>query len=157
MWNERASELIIQKRRKVIWVQSYQRYLYKVTESFLGNGKGLPPKLMGDPRADEPGVKLMVRATIRLQKGEPGMVGRNTNFSPDDGCRGVSTSLFTLADPPLPSPRVTNPVASLRRVKHSAYLYPCKRKIIRRIRFLFSEGRPRTDLREWNRKSKYGE
>lgn len=68
---------------------------------------------MGDPRVDEPGLKLMDRATIRLQKGEPETVGRNTNFPPDDGCRGVSTSLFTLADPS--SYRLVSRATSLRR------------------------------------------
>lgn len=34
--------------------------------------KGLLSKLMAEPRYDELGVKLMDRATIRLQKGDPG-------------------------------------------------------------------------------------
>ena len=34
-------------------------------------GKGLLSKLMADPSNDGPGVKLMDRATIRLQEGDP--------------------------------------------------------------------------------------
>lgn len=119
--------------RKVVRVRSWQRYLYKFLKSFLRDGKGLPPKLMGDPRADEPRVKLMDRATIRLQKGDPRTFGRNTNFPSRWRMSRSFHFVIHSSGSFFLSPHVSSPTS----LGRSAFRhpYPYEQKFIREIRF----------------------
>lgn len=77
--------------------------------------KGLLSKLMAEPRYDELGVKLMDRATIRLQKGDPGWLNGIQIFlqMSDVEKFPLRYSLCWVSDPP---PRVSHRTRVSRRV-----------------------------------------
>lgn len=133
-WRQMTNKLVIYPRRKVVRVQSCQHYQYRSLKSFLRDGKGLPSKLMGDPRADEPRVKLMDRATIRLQRRVIRGNGRTEyKFSPRWRMSRSFHFVIHSSGSFFLSPHVSNPM-SLGCLAYR-YPYPCEQKLIRKIRY----------------------
>lgn len=106
-------------------------------KAFQGTERVCLRKLMGDPRADEPGVKLMDRATIRLQKCDPRTFERNTNFPPRWRMSKSFHFVIHSSGSFFLSPHVSSPTSLGRSAfrRPHFYPYPYERKFIRKIPF----------------------
>lgn len=126
--------------------------IFKGREGFASKIDGRFPSRRTESQVDGPNGD-------KVTGGWFGILGRNTNLPPDDGCPGVSTSLFTLADPSSYHFHVWSYV-----VKACRYPYPMQTETYTQNSlpffsfFFFFEGRSMTDLGKYqNHTSPYVE